>query len=68
MTTSRARTPSSSTLEGERRQARDVARLLDISRIEEIDEEAQALADSSDETGTLPANVVVSLGSDKRLR
>ncbi len=51
--------------EGERRQARDVARLLDISRIEEIDEETQALADSSDETGTLPANVVVNLGSDK---
>ena len=51
--------------EGERRQARDVARLLDVSRIEEIDEETQALADSSDETGTLPADVVVNLGSDK---
>ena len=37
----------------ERRQARDVARLLDISRTEQIDEETQALADSSDETGTL---------------
>lgn len=49
----------------ERRQARDVARLLDISRMEEIDEETQALADSSDETGTLPADVVVILGSDK---
>jgi hypothetical protein len=49
----------------ERRQARDVARLLDISRREEIDEETQALANSSDETGTLPADIVVVLGSDK---
>jgi hypothetical protein len=49
----------------ERRQARDVARLLDISRMEEIDEETQALADSSDESGTLPADVVVMLGTDK---
>jgi hypothetical protein len=49
----------------ERRQARDVARLLDISRMEEIDEETQALADSSDESGTLPADVVVVLGTDK---
>jgi hypothetical protein len=51
--------------EDERRQARDVARLLDISRMEEIDEETQALADSSDESGTLPADVVVMLGTDK---
>ena len=51
--------------EDERRQARDVARLLDISRIEAIDEETQALADSSDETGTLPADIVVVLGTDK---
>ncbi len=49
----------------ERRQARDVARLLDITRTEEIDEETQALADSSDETGTLPADVTVILGADK---
>ena len=49
----------------ERRQARDVARLLDITRIEEIDEETQALADSSDETGTLPTDVAVVLGTDK---
>ncbi len=49
----------------ERRQARDVARLLDVSRIEQIDEETQALADSSDDTGTLPADVVVVLGTDK---
>jgi hypothetical protein len=49
----------------ERRQARDVARLLDISRMEEIDEETLALANSSDESGALPANVVVVLGSDK---
>jgi hypothetical protein len=49
----------------ERRQARDVARLLDISRMEEIDEETLALANSSDESGSLPANVVVVLGSDK---
>jgi hypothetical protein len=48
----------------ERRQARDVALLLDISRTEEIDEETQALADSSDESGTLPADVVVTLGAD----
>ena len=51
--------------EDERRQARDVARLLDISRMEVIDEETQALADSSDESGTLPADVVVVLGADK---
>ncbi len=51
--------------EDERRQARDVARLLDITRFEAIDEETQALADSSDETGTLPADVVVVLGTDK---
>ena len=49
----------------ERRQARDVARLLDITRYEEIDEETQALADSSDETGTLPADIVALLGADK---
>jgi hypothetical protein len=49
----------------ERRQARDVSRLLDITRTEEIDEETQALADSSDDTGTLPADVVVVLGTDK---
>jgi len=49
----------------ERRQARDVARLLDVSRIEQIDEETQALADSSDDTGTLPADLVVVLGTDK---
>jgi hypothetical protein len=50
-------------VEGERPQARDVARLLDVTRIEAIDPETQALADSSDET--LPANVVVVLGADK---
>ena len=49
----------------ERRQARDVSRLLDITRTEEIDEETKALADSSDETGTLPSDVVVVLGADK---
>jgi hypothetical protein len=49
----------------ERRQARDVSRLLDITRSEQIDEETQALADSSDDTGTLPADVVVVLGMDK---
>jgi hypothetical protein len=51
--------------EDERRQARDVARLLDISRIEAIDEETQALADSTDESGTLPADVTVVVGTDK---
>jgi hypothetical protein len=49
----------------ERRQARDVSRLLDITRTEQIDEETQALADSSDETGTLPADVVALLCADK---
>jgi hypothetical protein len=49
----------------ERRQARDVARLLDISRLEEIDPETEALANSSDETGTLPADVVAVIGADK---
>ncbi len=33
--------------------------------MEVIDEETQALADSSDESGTLPADVVVILGTDK---
>jgi LytR cell envelope-related transcriptional attenuator len=51
--------------DNERRQARDVSRLLDITRTEEIDDETQALADSSDETGTLPADVTVLLGADK---
>jgi LytR cell envelope-related transcriptional attenuator len=49
----------------ERRQARDVSNLLDITRTEQIDEETQALADSSDETGTLPADVVALLCADK---
>ena len=49
----------------ERRQARDVARLLDITRTEAIDEETQALADGSDQTGSLPANVVALLCADK---
>jgi hypothetical protein len=48
-----------------RRQARDVSRLLDITRTEEIDEETQALADSSDQSGTLPADVVALLCADK---
>jgi hypothetical protein len=49
----------------QRRQARDVSRLLDITRTEQIDEETQALADSSDESGTLPADVVALLCADK---
>ena len=49
----------------ERRQARDVSRLLDVTRTEEIDEETQALADSSDQSGTLPADVVALLCADK---
>jgi len=49
----------------ERRQARDVSRLLDVTRTEEIDEETQALADSSDETGSQPADVVALLCADK---
>jgi LytR cell envelope-related transcriptional attenuator len=49
----------------ERRQARDVSRLLDITRTEQIDEETQALADSSDQSGTLPADVVALLCADK---
>jgi hypothetical protein len=49
----------------ERRQARDVSRVLDITRTEEIDEETQALADSSDETASLPADVVALLCADK---
>jgi hypothetical protein len=49
----------------ERRQARDVSRLLDITRTEQIDEETQALADSSDETGSLPADAVALLCADK---
>jgi hypothetical protein len=49
----------------DRRQARDVSRLLDISRSEQIGEETQALANSSDETGTLPADVVALVCADK---
>ena len=48
-----------------RRQARDVSRLLDITRTEQIDEETQALADSSDESGSQPADVVALLCADK---
>jgi hypothetical protein len=49
----------------ERRQARDVSRLLDITRTEQIDEETQALADSSDQSGSQPADVVALVCADK---
>ena len=63
--TSRARTRSSSTPPTSAGRRATSSRLLDITRTEQIDEETQALADSSDESGTLPADVVVVLGTDK---
>jgi hypothetical protein len=51
---------------GERRQARDVATILDIDTIESIDPETQAFADLTDETGRdLTADVTVILGLDQ---
>jgi hypothetical protein len=52
--------------EGERRQARDVGSILDITQLEAIDPETQALADATDATNSgQPAKVVVLLGSDQ---
>ncbi len=52
--------------DGQRRQARDVASVLGIeSSPEAVDSETQALADSTDETGELAAEVVVVLGADQ---
>jgi len=52
--------------EGERRQARDVATILDIEAIEQMDEETQALADNADSTGTGESvDVGVILGTDQ---
>jgi hypothetical protein len=51
---------------GERRQARDVAAILDIDDIEEIDSETQALADTTDDTNSgVPSDVVVIVGADQ---
>jgi hypothetical protein len=51
---------------GERRQAEDVAAILDIERIERIDPDTQALADLTDDTGrNLAADVTAIIGADK---
>jgi LytR cell envelope-related transcriptional attenuator len=51
---------------GERRQARDVAAILDIDTIELIDDETQALADGTDETNSgVASDVVVVVGADQ---
>lgn len=52
--------------DGQRRMARDVASVLGIEGApESIDPETQALADSTDVTGELAAEVVVVLGADQ---
>ena len=52
--------------DGERRQARDVAAVLDITQLEAIDPETQALADATDATNSGQASkVVVILGGDQ---
>jgi LytR cell envelope-related transcriptional attenuator len=52
--------------DGERRQARDVGAILDITALEAIDPETQALADATDATNSgQPSKVVVILGGDQ---
>jgi LytR cell envelope-related transcriptional attenuator len=52
--------------EGKRRQARDVATILGISDIEAMDPDTQALADSTDDTGSgTKSAVVVVAGADQ---
>jgi hypothetical protein len=51
--------------DGQRRQARDVASVLGIERIDPADDETQALANSTDETQALAAEVTVVLGADQ---
>ena len=52
--------------DGERRQARDVGAILDITALEVIDPETQALADATDATNSgQPSKVVVILGGDQ---
>ena len=51
---------------GKRRQARDVAQILDISGIEQMDADTQALADSTDSTSSgKPSDVAVIAGADQ---
>ena len=52
--------------EGKRRQARDVARILGIDGVEQMDPETQALADSTDSTSSgRPSDVGVIAGADQ---
>jgi hypothetical protein len=52
--------------DGQRRQARDVASVLGIeSATDPADDETQALANSTDESGSLAAEVTVVLGADQ---
>ena len=52
--------------EGERRQARDIATILDIDAIEQMDEETQALANNADTTGSGESvDVAVITGADQ---
>ena len=51
---------------GKRRQARDVAQILDISGTEQMDDDTQALADSTDSTSSgKPSDVAVIAGADQ---
>jgi LytR cell envelope-related transcriptional attenuator len=53
-------------VEGQRRQARDVASILDIDNLEPIDQDTLALANLTDETGRgLTPEVTVILGADQ---
>ena len=51
---------------GKRRQARDVAQILDIGGLEQMDDDTQALADSTDSTSSgKPSDVAVIAGADQ---
>jgi hypothetical protein len=51
---------------GKRRQARDVASIIGVDAVEQVDADTQALADSTDDTGSgRHADVVAILGADQ---
>jgi LytR cell envelope-related transcriptional attenuator len=51
---------------GKRRQARDVASIIGVDAVEQIDADTQTLADSTDDTGSgRHADVVAILGADQ---
>jgi LytR cell envelope-related transcriptional attenuator len=50
---------------GAQRQARDVAGILDIDSVERIDPDTQELADLTNPSGELPAEITIILGTDQ---